>query len=71
MKVRIGIITHNRREVLVKAIESAIAQTHEPKEIIVIDDASTDDTMGLAKQFPQVDGGGMKPIAAIGMVAIP
>ena len=55
MKVRIGIITHNRREVLVKAIESAIAQTYEPKEIIVIDDASSDNTIELAEQFPEVE----------------
>ena len=54
MKVRIGIVTHNRRDVLINAIESAIAQTYEPKEIVIIDDASTDDTIGLAEQFPEV-----------------
>lgn len=55
MRVRIGIVTYNRREVLVKAIESALSQSYEPKEIVVLDDASTDDTSGLAEQFPQVE----------------
>ncbi|MEZ5326122.1 MAG: glycosyltransferase family 2 protein [Verrucomicrobiales bacterium] len=54
MKVRIGIVTYNRREVLEKAIQSALAQTYEPKEIVVADDASTDGTSSLAEKYPQV-----------------
>lgn len=54
MKVRIGIVTYNRREVLEKAIQSALAQTYADTEIVVADDASTDDTACLAEKYPQV-----------------
>src|SRR5436309_10403806 len=36
--------THDRGRVVVEAIESALAQTHPPLEVIVVDDGSTDDT---------------------------
>ncbi|MGK0185215.1 MAG: GT2 family glycosyltransferase [Verrucomicrobiales bacterium] len=54
MKVRIGIVTCNRREVLEKAIQSALSQSYADKEIVVADDASTDDTGSLAAKYPQV-----------------
>lgn len=39
--------TYNRSDFLVKAVESILAQTYKNIEIIVIDDASTDDTESL------------------------
>jgi GT2 family glycosyltransferase len=54
MKVLIGITTHNRASILPKAIESALAQDYEDKEVAVFDDASTDGTRELQEQFPQV-----------------
>ncbi len=42
--VTIGIPTRNRSSYLVKAVQSALAQTHKQIEIIVSDNASTDDT---------------------------
>ena len=54
MRVRIGIVTYNRRNVLEKAIRSALAQTYEDKEIVVADDASTDGTAELASKYPEV-----------------
>jgi GT2 family glycosyltransferase len=53
-KVLIGIVTHNRAELLVRAIESALAQDYSNKEIAVLDDGSSDDTPLLRAQFPQV-----------------
>lgn len=54
MKVLIGITTHNRADVLVKSIESALAQDYAEKEVAVFDDASTDGTSLLRERFPKV-----------------
>ena len=41
---------------LAEAIESALAQTHAPLEVIVIDDGSTDDSFAVASRFvPHVE----------------
>ena len=37
-----------------QAIGSALSQTHAPSEVIVVDDASSDDTAGLVARFPRV-----------------
>lgn len=52
--VTIGIATRNRCNLLRKAILSALAQTWPAKEIVVVDDASTDGTPALAAEFPRV-----------------
>src|SRR5260370_6154365 len=44
LKVSVVIPTYNRARVVGGAIESALAQTHERLEVIVVDDGSTDDT---------------------------
>jgi glycosyltransferase involved in cell wall biosynthesis len=43
---------YNYGKYLGEAIESVTAQTREPIEIIVMDDASTDNTSEVAKSFP-------------------
>lgn len=43
--VSVIIPTHNRPDMLVRAVDSVLAQTHKATEIIIVDDASTDDTM--------------------------
>ena len=48
-KVTVIIPTFNRRECVMKAVESALAQTLPPWEILVIDDGSTDGTEELFK----------------------
>ncbi len=55
MKVRIGIITRNRAEVLPKALESALGQDYPNKEVVVYDIASTDSTPQIKNRFPQVE----------------
>lgn len=53
-KVLIGITSKNRAPILPKAIQSALDQQCSNKEIAVFDDASTDGTYLLEKDFPQV-----------------
>lgn len=45
------ITTHNRCGLLIRAIDAAISQTYHPMEIIVVDDASTDDTCEACKKY--------------------
>jgi glycosyltransferase involved in cell wall biosynthesis len=42
---------HNYAHFLSDALESALAQTQPPQEIIVVDDASTDDTYAVAERY--------------------
>jgi glycosyltransferase involved in cell wall biosynthesis len=49
--VSILIPAYNSEEWIGDTLRSAIAQTWEPKEIIVVDDGSTDKTLEVAKQF--------------------
>lgn len=49
--VSILIPAYNAQEWIANTLRSAIAQTWEPKEIIVVDDGSTDQTVAIARQF--------------------
>ena len=53
-KVLIGITSKNRASILPKAINSAISQQYEHKEVAVYDDNSTDNTRILEKEFTDV-----------------
>jgi len=52
MDISVVIPTYNRYEVLKRALESVYAQTHKLKEVIIIDDGSTDETSQILKLFP-------------------
>lgn len=51
LKVAVVITCHNYGHYLASAIESVQGQTVPPAEVVVIDDASTDNTVAVAKMF--------------------
>jgi glycosyltransferase involved in cell wall biosynthesis len=50
-KVSVIILTHNRAALLRQAVASVLAQSFQDFEIIIIDDASTDDTQAVVASF--------------------
>jgi glycosyltransferase involved in cell wall biosynthesis len=58
MNISVGISSYNQLGYLIEAVESALAQTRRPAEIIVVDDASTDSSRqaigGYASRFPDL-----------------
>ena len=53
--VTIGIPTYNRAEMLKRSIESALSQDYAMIEVIISDNASTDDTQGICQYFIKKD----------------
>ncbi len=58
MDLTVGITSYNQHDLLVEAIDSVLAQTLRPREIVVVDDASDDDSpqviRGYATQYPDL-----------------
>lgn len=56
--ISVYITTRNRRELLERAVESVLNQTKSAKEIIIVDDASSDDTKNfinsLCHYYPSI-----------------
>ncbi len=47
--------THNRSDLLSRAIDSVQAQTHQNFELIIVDDCSTDDTESIVQAYQKQD----------------
>ncbi len=54
MTVSVVIPTYNRYKLLKRAIESLYKQTCLPDEIIIVDDGSTDETVAIQNDFPEI-----------------
>ncbi len=52
--VLVGIATHNRADLLRKAIGSALDQSYRPLRVALVDDGSSDDTPSLKSDFPEL-----------------
>lgn len=50
-KISIVIPTYNQSEYLQEAVESVLNQTYKNIEIIIVDDGSTDNTLGVVRSF--------------------
>ena len=48
------VAVHNDERVIVRCVESLLASTYEPKEVIVVDDASTDGTVRILRELAVV-----------------
>lgn len=51
MNITVGITSYNQSALLREAIESVLQQTRRPSEIIIVDDASTDDSSLLIESY--------------------
>jgi GT2 family glycosyltransferase len=55
LSLSVAILTWNRRESLIKALESVYSQSYKPSEVVVVDSASNDGTLEeIAARFPNV-----------------
>ncbi len=48
--VTFGLLSHQRQDFILQAVQGALSQTYQPLQIIICDDASTDRTFEIAKQ---------------------
>ena len=56
MKISVIIITHNRAEALKKTLNAYYSQSYKNFEIVIADNASTDNTSNMVKsEFPEVN----------------
>ncbi len=53
-EVTVIIVAHNSVDTLAEAIDSVLSQTQRPKEIIVVDDGSSDASSEVAKIYDEV-----------------
>ena len=47
--------SYNREKYIAQAIESVLASTYKDFELIIVDDCSKDNTVGIAKKYEELD----------------
>ncbi len=52
MSLAVIVPAYNEKILLSKSLNSLLAQTHKPDEVIVVDDDSTDQTFEIASHYP-------------------
>ncbi len=62
MNVTVGITSYNQRDYLIQAVESVLGQSARPSEIIIVDDASTDDSPQVIAGYAARHPGLIRPI---------
>jgi glycosyltransferase involved in cell wall biosynthesis len=53
--ISIALCTYNGERFLEELLESLLAQTYEPLEIVVVDDHSSDDTWAILNRYAEKD----------------
>jgi len=54
MEISVIIPTYNRYTLLKRALRSVFSQIYQPREVIVVDDGSTDNTQRIIEEFPNI-----------------
>lgn len=62
MRIAVGVTSYNQATLLVEAIDSALAQRVRPHEIIIVDDASSDNSQDVIRSYAAQYPGLIKPI---------
>lgn len=52
MRISVVIPAYNREETIVECLDSVVNQTYKPYEVIVVDDASSDNTVKAVENYP-------------------
>lgn len=52
MQISVVIPAYNREKTIAKCLDSVLHQTYKPFEVIVVDDASSDNTVKLVEEYP-------------------
>lgn len=68
--ISVVITSYNQKDLLREAVESVLAQTLQPLEIIVCDDASSDGSAELIAGYEKSSGGIVRGVARAGNVGI-
>lgn len=77
-RVSVVIPTFNRASLMCRAVDSALGQSHDNMEVVIVDDGSTDDTRAVVERryageprvkYIQVENGGVSRARNIGIAA--
>lgn len=70
MKISVIITSYNQKNYLIQTIDSVLAQTFKPFEVIICDDCSTDDSRQIIKQYTNDYPDLIKPVFQPGNLGV-